>query len=138
MNGNTPVSNGKWTRKAHSVYTRAVAGLPRGLPIARFVVADTSMHPALFPGDRVLVSRWARVQAGDIAVVRDPDYSRRLLVKRVAERTSAGLVVRGDNPNVSRDSRVFGPVAHHLVLGKVVWRYLPADRRGRIEARRVS
>jgi len=137
MNGNTPVSNGKWTRKAHSVYTRAVAGLPRWLPIARFVVADTSMQPALSPGDRVLVNRWARPRPGDIAVVRDPEYSRRFLVKRVADRTPAGLVVSGDNPNVSRDSRLFGPVAHHLVLGKVVWRYLPAERRGRIEARRV-
>ena len=137
MNGNTPSSNGKWTRKAHSVYTRTVAGLPRALPIARFVVADTSMQPALAPGDRVLVNRWARVQPGDIAVVRDPDYARRFLVKRVAERTPTGLVLRADNPNVSRDSRIFGPVAHHLVLGKVVWRYLPAARRGRIEARRV-
>ena len=137
MNDNTPVSNGKWTRKAHSVYTRAAAGLSRWLPIARIVVAEASMQPSLRPGDRVLVNRWARVQPGDIAVVRDPEFSRRLLVKRVAERTPVGFVVRGDDPNMSRDSRIFGPVARRLVVGKVVWRYLPAERRGRIEARRL-
>jgi nickel-type superoxide dismutase maturation protease len=94
------------------------------------------MQPALRPGDRVLVSRWSRPRPGDVVVVRDPEHSSELLVKRVAARTSAGhYVVRGDNPNVSRDSRTFGTVGHGLVIGRVVFRYMPAERRGRIDRR---
>jgi len=105
------------------------------LPVARFAVADTSMQPTLRPGDRVLVLRWARPRPGDVVVLRDPEQPKTavFLAKRAAGRAAGdGLVVAGDNPNVSRDSRHFGPVPRHLVLGCVIWRYLPADRRGRI------
>jgi len=33
---------------------------------------------------------------------------------------------------VSRDSRHFGPVPRGLVVGRVVYRYLPGARRGRL------
>jgi nickel-type superoxide dismutase maturation protease len=119
----------KWTNQTQPVYTEAVARLPRWLPVLPFVVADTSMQPALQPGDRVLVSRWSRLNAGDIALLRDPEFGRTLLIKRIVERTPGGFVVRGDNPNVSRDSRIFGPVEAPLVIGKVVLRYLPSTPR---------
>jgi nickel-type superoxide dismutase maturation protease len=93
-------------------------------PLAWFVVADTSMQPALQPGDRLIVSRWSRPRVRDIVVVRDPEYKARALVKRIAQRTPEGhFVVLADNPNVSRDSRVFGTLAPELIVGRVVWRY---------------
>ena len=103
------------------------------LAIEAFRVADTSMQPALRPGDRVLVSRWLRTRAGDVVVVRDPEAHSTLLIKRVASISRTGeVVVRGDSPNVSRDSRHFGPVPRALVLGRAFYRYLPRERRGRL------
>ena len=92
-------------------------------PLARFAVADTSMQPALRPGDRVVVVRWFSPRARDIVVVRDPAYPKRFLVKRLSERAPGGFVVLSDNPNVGTDSRVFGPVRREQLVGKVVWRY---------------
>jgi nickel-type superoxide dismutase maturation protease len=95
--------------------------------LRRFVVADTSMQPALRPGDRVLVVRWLRPRPRDLVVLRDPDGQSTLLLKRVDHFTVDGRVdVRGDNPYVSRDSRHFGPVPRRLILGRVVYRYLRA------------
>jgi nickel-type superoxide dismutase maturation protease len=103
------------------------------LPFRRFLVADTSMLPALRPGDRLLIARWPQPRAGDLVVFRDPEAHSTFLVKRVASASADGtLEVRGDNPNVSRDSRHFGPVAPRLVLGRALYRYLPASRRGRL------
>lgn len=93
-------------------------------PFRTFVVADTSMQPALRPGDRVLVWTWAKPSAGHLVVLRDPEAPRSYLVKRVARRTPTGeYVVVGDNPNVSRDSRTFGPLQRGLIVGRVIWRY---------------
>jgi nickel-type superoxide dismutase maturation protease len=104
------------------------------LPIRRFVVQDTSMQPCLRPGDRLLVWQWAaRPKPGDVVVFRDPERQLSYAVKRVASLAANGdLIVRGDNANVSRDSRAFGPVPRRLVVGRVVYRYLPAKRRGRL------
>ena len=104
-----------------------------GAVLARFVVQDTSMRPALQPGDRLLVMRWLPARPGDIVVCRDPEQSSQFIAKRVAQRLANGeLFVLGDNPNVSRDSRFFGPVPRRLVVGRVLWRYLPPERRGRL------
>jgi nickel-type superoxide dismutase maturation protease len=101
------------------------------LPLRRFVVHDTSMRPTLEPRDRVLVATWARARPGDVVVVRDPERRSSFLVKRVANLQPNGdLLVRGDNPNASRDSRHFGALAHALLVGRVVYRYLPSHRRG--------
>src|SRR5438105_2977048 len=103
----------------------------RFVPVLNVVIQDTSMRPALEPGDRVLVGRWLRVRPGDLVLVRDPERASQFLVKRVREHTPAGFNVAGDNPNVSRDSRTFGPIPRGLILGRVFWRYLPRERRGR-------
>jgi nickel-type superoxide dismutase maturation protease len=98
-------------------------------PLATFVVADTSMQPALRPGDRLVVLRWARPRRGDIVVLRDPEARSTFLAKRVADRNARGhYVVAGDNPNVSRDSREFGPLPRGLIVGRVVWQYRPRSR----------
>jgi nickel-type superoxide dismutase maturation protease len=101
------------------------------LPIRRFVVADTSMRPTLQPGDRLIVARWLRVSPGDLVVVHDPRAPSTFLVKRVrALAHGQGVEVRGDNPNVSSDSREFGLVPSSLIVGRACWRYSPPERRG--------
>ncbi len=88
------------------------------------------MLPALRPGDRVLVCAWLRPRAGDLVVSRDPEARSTVLIKRVSSVGSNGdLLVSGDNPNVSRDSRHFGPVPRELVVGRAFYLYLPAERR---------
>jgi nickel-type superoxide dismutase maturation protease len=103
------------------------------LPLQRVRVADTSMQPALQPGDRLLVNRWSRPRPGDIVVFRDPESTKRLLIKRLNGFTPDGrALVRGDNANVSRDSRHFGAVPVAAIVGRAVYRYLPGARRGRL------
>jgi nickel-type superoxide dismutase maturation protease len=96
----------------------------------RVVVRGPSMEPTLAPGDRLLVLRVKRVRAGDVVAVRDPGDRRRLLVKRVGAVIPGAVVLRGDNPGASTDSRVFGPVPEHAVVGRVVRRYAPEWRAG--------
>ena len=105
----------------------------RLLPLRRFVVEDTSMRPRLQPADRLLVFQWARPKPGDIVVLREPDAQLTFAVKRVASLEPNGdVIVSADNPNVSRDSREFGPVPRQLIVGRVMFRYLPAETRGRL------
>ncbi len=89
------------------------------------------MQPALRPGDRLLVSGWLRAKRGQLIVFRDPEALTTFVIKRIADFTAEGqALVRGDNPNVSRDSRHFGPVPRSLIVGRAFYRYLPAQRRG--------
>jgi nickel-type superoxide dismutase maturation protease len=90
------------------------------------------MRPALEPGDRLLVWQWASVQPGDLVVLREPDRHLTFAVKRVARLAPTGWIVHADNPNVSRDSREYGPVPRQLIVGRVIYRYLPTERRGRL------
>ena len=79
-------------------------------PLGRVVVEGGSMRPVLEPGDRLLLVRRRRYPPGAVVAVADPRDGR-LLVKRVAAVTPEGrLVVAGDEPEASTDSRTFGPV----------------------------
>lgn len=91
------------------------------------------MWPGLEAGDKLLVVGTRHVKPGEVVVVPDPRLPSRLVVKRVVERLADTVVVRGDNPHASTDSRTYGPVAVHAVRGRAVYRYSPANRRGRIE-----
>lgn len=82
------------------------------------------MEPALHPGDYVIVNRWAYRRRdpveGDVVVLRNPEAPGQFLVKRVMSGDRlTGLFVLGDNTARSRDSRQFGMVPVHLVVGKV-------------------
>ncbi|MBA3267203.1 MAG: nickel-type superoxide dismutase maturation protease [Acidimicrobiia bacterium] len=109
-----------------------VAGGWAGSRITRMEVVGDSMRPTLEPGDRLVLSRSRRIRPGDLVAVVDPRQARRIVVKRVAEVSPAGLTVLGDNPSASTDSRVFGPVSPAAVRGRVVYRYHPPPRRGRL------
>lgn len=101
----------------------------------RFVVDGASMAPTLVAGDRLLVRRWPLwLRPGALVVVRDPRVPARLVVKRVAAVGRRDLHVLGDNPDASTDSRHYGPVPRAAVRGRVVYRYGPAGRAGRMRA----
>ncbi|HSF26428.1 MAG TPA: nickel-type superoxide dismutase maturation protease [Actinomycetes bacterium] len=98
-------------------------------PLGRVAVAGASMLPTLHPGDWLVVRWGAHVRPGDVVVARRPDRPGLLLVKRVVRREPGGWWLVGDNPGASDDSRLFGPVADDLVLGRVLGRYWPLGRR---------
>lgn len=107
--------------------------------VSRVEVDGDSMRPTLLPGDRLIVVRGRRPRAGDLVTMPDPRDPRRVVVKRVARIDGPvdgpvgrrqTVVVRGDNPGVSTDSRTFGPVPAGSIRGRVVYRYFPDDRRG--------
>lgn len=106
------------------------AGLWRWRPVARVEVEGTSMVPALLPGDRLLVLRPGRVTVGAVVALSDPRVPARVMVKRVAALGPAGVTVLGDNGEASTDSRFLGPVPPAAIRGRVVYRYLPENRRG--------
>lgn len=95
------------------------------------------MEPALRAGDWLLVdvdsARVRRRAVGDLVVVPDPRTGARLLVKRVASVDAEGRShLLGDRPDASTDSRAFGPVDAHDILGRPWFRYWPARRAGRV------
>lgn len=107
----------------------------------RLVVDGISMEPTLSPGDRLLVlrlpARWP-LRPGDLVAVADPRAARRLLVKRVSSLGAGTVEVIGDNATASTDSRDFGPLGRRAVFGKVVYRYAPRARAGRLSGRRTA
>lgn len=66
-------------------------------------------------------------------VLPDPRTHRRQLVKRVAAVSQDGVSVAGDNEAASTDSRTFGPVGRAQISGRVLYRYAPPARAGRIK-----
>ena len=98
----------------------------------RLEVTGHSMRPTLEPGDRLLLLRTRRFREGDLVVLPDPREPRRMVVKRIVAAAPDGLTVRGDNVAASTDSRQFGVVPLASVRGRVVYRYFPDSRRGRI------
>lgn len=94
----------------------------------RFRVTGHSMQPLLKPGDEVLINPRAYAGAsprpGDLVVARHPLRPNIKIIKRVtAVATNGGVILHGDNPPESTDSRVFGPVPPRLITGKVTRRF---------------
>ncbi len=98
-------------------------------------VRGTSMAPTLLPGERLLVARLPRsARVGEVVLAADPRDARRELVKRVTALGGGGVVLRGDSPAASTDSRTFGAVPMAAVRWHVLARYWPPLRFGRVTA----
>jgi nickel-type superoxide dismutase maturation protease len=106
--------------------------------VRRVTIVGSSMEPTLAPGDRLLVVPAGILRGGEIVAVPDPRDGARLLVKRVVsvDRATRLVSVKGDNADQSSDSRVFGPLPRRAIVGRVVYRYAPASRVGRVGRRR--
>ncbi len=94
--------------------------------LKRFRVSGPSMHPTLLDGVEVLIDSRASAQSsvcvGDLVFIQHPFRRDLRMIKRVVrmlEGTGA-YFVQGDNVEESTDSRSFGAVNHHYVLGRVV------------------
>ena len=105
-------------------------------------VAGWSMAPTLAPGERLVTVPLPRsgpaaalarllVRPGTLVVVAEPTArtGEHLVVKRVAAIDDTGVVVRGDHPSRSTDSRHYGPVALTSVRRVVVTRWPAVWRR---------
>ena len=97
------------------------------------------MAPTLEHGDWLLVDPDAYGDAppapGDLVLVADPRDPSRLLVKRVSSVSDDGrqLLVAGDAPDESTDSRTFGAVETGAVEGRPWFRYWPPRGIGRVD-----
>ncbi len=95
------------------------------------------MAPALLAGDRLLVERRTfegrAPFVGEVVLAPDPREPSRELIKRVAAvDLEAGVAeLRGDAPEASTDSRVFGAVPLASIRWRAVARYWPLPRAGR-------
>ena len=80
------------------------------------------MRPTLSPGDFVLVDPFAFKNelpvSGEVIVAQHP-YRDQVIIKRVSEVVEDGVSLRGDNPDVSSDSRSFGRVRFATIIGRV-------------------
>jgi phage repressor protein C with HTH and peptisase S24 domain len=100
--------------------------------LTRVAVSGHSMEPTLCDGDWLLVERSpSSIRNGDVVVAADPRSTGRVIVKRVRSvRTDDDLILAGDHPAHSNET--IGPLRRADVLGKVVARYWPLARLGRV------
>jgi signal peptidase I len=97
-------------------------------------VDGRSMEPSLLLGDCLLVEslsyRWRPPRVGEVALARDPRLPSRELIKRIAavDLVAGTVVLAGDAPAVSTDSRAFGPVPLDAIRWRAVARYWPPAR----------
>lgn len=94
----------------------------------RFRVTGHSMMPLLLPGEEVLIDPSAYThrspEPGDIVVAEHPSLPGFRVVKRVVAVLESGdCILIGDNSSESTDSRSFGAVPHHKIVGRVTSRF---------------
>lgn len=81
------------------------------------------MRPTIDDGRSVLINprayRHRAVQPDDIVLVEHPHRPGLVMVKRVLEAVDSEVIVVGDNPAASTDSRHFGSLPRSGVLGRV-------------------
>lgn len=112
-----PAPASRWSRRA--TWLAVALGGYLGLLAAdrsRIVVRGGSMLPRLWPGDvLVTVPALAPLRPGQVVVARDPADPDHLVVKRVTGVDRDRVVLRGDNPDASTDSRHWGAVPRRSV-----------------------
>ncbi len=90
------------------------------------------MEPLLPDGSQVIASLYqpgAALRVGDVVLARRPDRPEVEMVKRIEAVDGDRLVLAGDNPAASTDSRTFGPVDRSAVIAVIRWRYWPIPPR---------
>ena len=95
--------------------------------LGRVAVAGHSMEPTLRDGDWLLYTTVGRARPGTVVVARDPHMPERWLVKRVRAIDGDAVVLAGDAPG--HDT---GPVPRANLVGRVLFRYWPVARIGRV------
>jgi nickel-type superoxide dismutase maturation protease len=114
----------------------AAAAARRWLDVVE--VQGGSMAPTLLPGEWLMVERRSFTRrpprVGEIVLAIDPREPDRELIKRVASVDLPGesVELRGDDGLASTDSRTFGAVPRSAIQWRVVARYWPPDRIGRL------
>jgi nickel-type superoxide dismutase maturation protease len=114
----------------------AVAFARRWLDVVE--VQGASMAPTLLPGEWLLVERRTYSirppRVGEIVLAADPRDPSRELIKRVVSLDDASqtLQLAGDASDASTDSRSFGALHIVQVRWRVVGRYWPRSRVGRV------
>jgi phage repressor protein C with HTH and peptisase S24 domain len=88
-------------------------------------VVGESMLPTLADGDLVLVYLTSEVRPEQLVLVRWPDISEQLHIKRAMWAEEGGWFVVGDNYRRSTDSNHYGPAT---VIGVVRWRLWPRPK----------
>jgi nickel-type superoxide dismutase maturation protease len=89
-------------------------------------ITGDSLLPTYRQGDFVLISKipfWLNsIKAGDVVVFRHPVFG--LMIKRVKNVSTDqnSYFVIGTHPD-SIDSRQFGAISRHDLLGKVIWHF---------------
>ncbi len=92
--------------------------------LSRFLIVGTSMNPTLPHGTYVLTSSlpylFTAPKRGDVVLARHPQDGK-YVVKRISRITESEYFVTGDNEKESTDSRHFGLLKRHAIIGKVVY-----------------
>ena len=88
-----------------------------------FLVDGDSMAPTVKNGAVVLIDPQSKIKIGDLVLANHPYKSSVSILKRVAEIEPDGcLILIGDNPAESTDSRTFGAVSIESIIGRVIGR----------------
>ena len=131
-----PLSSFAFRVAALGAGVAAVAVARRWLDVVE--VQGGSMAPTLLPGEWLVVEcrtyARRRPRVREIVLAADPREPSRELIKRVsALEDRSGLVeLAGDAREASTDSRTFGRVPVESIRWRVVARYWPAARAGRL------
>lgn len=93
------------------------------LPFTTVRVVGPSMEPTVRNGQWWIVRKRAALREGDVVLARHPRRPHLSVIKRLDHRVDDGWWLIGDNPSMSEDSRHFGVVPEHMIVGRLSFRY---------------
>lgn len=82
-------------------------------------VSGHSMQPAFLEKDLVIISSLFPVRIFDVVAFK---YEGKTFIKRVTEIKESAYRLVGDNIHDSLDSRSFGDIPKHDIIGKVIFK----------------
>ena len=85
-------------------------------------IQGDSMLPHLQSEDRILINPRITPRSGDVVVAWHPSKPGLRLIKRLHGMEPNGMILLGDNPSASTDSRQLGPIPTALMIGVAVSR----------------